>query len=374
MADKPKHDTPMLFGLIVMTITLISIAFWMVLSVQISSGIRWFRVAQLKIASLFTDKFDVLLQQLIALRPEEITPFYLARMTEASNGMLLQPLAGLMIAMAILCYFKRTKHPWVRKFDVEKMIAEQATNFPVTDPVVKFNPLKANYRTPGSPVPSRLPLFAEALSPEEWVAFHSIPVTEGAIDTDAARRAFVRQLGGRWKGAEALPLHLRALFVAFSMKANGQRVESDYFLGRLAKYWQPGRGLKLPSDLRAEIKRKLADPKFGRVTEKIAAQHAFVATAMLRCLQVAREQGGVLAPAQFVWLRAADRTLWYPLNNLGRGAVHTESAGAIAHFRAEKAADKPIPNPQVDAAIEGLKAYLHDNAVTVFPAKELVRA
>ena len=111
----------------------------------------------------------------------------------------------------------------------------------------------------------------------------------------------------------------------------------------------------------------------GRVTEKVAAQHAFVTPAMLRCLQVARDQGGVLAPAQFLWLRGVDRSMWYALNNLGRGAVHTEAAGAIGHFRAERAAGKPIPNPQVDTAIDGLSYYLKENFITTFPAKEYGR-
>jgi intracellular multiplication protein IcmP len=369
MADKQPHDTPMLFALIVGTILLVVILFWLTLSEQISSGIRWVRVGQLTVASMFTDEFDLILDQLKALQPEEITPQYLMIMTEVANKMVTIPIAILMALMGCLAFLKKTQHPFTRKFDLDKIAGEQAENFPVSSPIMRFNPLEANHRTPGSTLPARLPSFAEALSPEEWVSFHSIPIVQGEVDMEAARRAFVKQLGGRWKSAEDLPLHLKALFVAFSMKANGMRVESDIFLGEISKFWQPNKGLVLPMDLRTEIRKKMHDPKFGRVTEKVAAQHAFVATALLRCLQIAREQGGVLAPAQFLWLRAVDRTLWYPMNNLGRAAVHTEAAGAIAHFRAEKAANKPIPNPQVDTAVDGLKFYLRDNDVSVFPAK-----
>ena len=114
----------------------------------------------------------------------------------------------------------------------------------------------------------------------------------------------------------------------------------------------------LTGKLRSQVNKIIRDPKMGMVTAKICRQHAFTSTALLRALKTAREQGGVLAPAQFVWLRAVDRNLWYPLNNLGRAASHIEAAAAMSHFRAELAANKPIPNPQVDPAIIGLEEYL----------------
>jgi intracellular multiplication protein IcmP len=77
--------------------------------------------------------------------------------------------------------------------------------------------------------------------------------------------------------------------------------------------------------------------------------------------------GGVLAPAQFLWLRAEDRNLWYPLNNLGRRSFHAEGAGAMAHYLAEQAADKPLPIPRIDTAIVTLNQYLAANAVSIPP-------
>jgi intracellular multiplication protein IcmP len=70
--------------------------------------------------------------------------------------------------------------------------------------------------------------------------------------------------------------------------------------------------------------------------------------------------GGVLAPAQFLWLRGVDRNLWYALNNLGRRSFHSEGMGAMAHFMAEQAAKKPLPIPRVDTAIITLNQFLSD--------------
>lgn len=369
MGDKPKHDTPVMIGIAGFVILGVCFLIWLGLSEQISSGFRWIRVGELKIASIFTDKYEPLIDQIKAMQPKDITPYYLFAMTEKTNGFYRIFFTLLMAAMACASYFRKEKHPFTRKLNLEGITKELATAFPVVAPITKYNPMN-NARMFGSPVPEKLPPFAEALTPEEWVTHQSISINDDTVDIDQARRAFAKQLGGRWKGVHELPLYAQALFAAFSMKANGQRTQSDEFLGKIAACWQPGRGLVLPPDLRAKIKQVIQDPKMGRVTEKVAAQHAFVVPALLRCLQVAREQGGVLAPAQFLWLRATDRHMWYPMNNLGRGAVHVEAAGALAHFRAERSAGKPIPNPQVDIAVEGVSNYLKENFVTTFPAKE----
>lgn len=373
MAKENPHDLPVLAAITVFVIVLFCILFWMALAPQISSGIRWIRVMELSLASLFTDRYDVLLAQLKALAPEDIRPFYLFRMTEVTMEFYRYPIMAILLIMAVIAYFVKDKHPYARRFDLEGIAKEQAEAFPVTRPIIKFNPLTANHRSLGSPVPERLPPFAEALSPEEWVVHNSIPMQQGIIDRDAARLAFAKQLGGRWKGVSRLPLHARALFAAFALKASGKRSESDEFLGELSRQWEPGKGLVLSSAMRKEIIRIIADPKMGRVMEKIAAQHSFSTPALLRCLNMAREQGGVLAPAQFLWLRAVDRSLWYAMNNLGRGAVHIEGAGSMAHYRAEKSAGKPIPNPLVEPAIDGLMDYLKENHVMQFPAKEYAR-
>jgi intracellular multiplication protein IcmP len=373
MADKKPHDSMIMLGLIFFVIVLVSLVFWFAFYVQISSGLRWIRIAELSLAKPFTNRYDPIIQQLKALRPSDITGAYVIEMTEVVGEVLRIPIAIIFLCMSACTFFIKSNHPYSRKFDIEGLAKEQADAFPVTQPMTKFNPLKDNARAPGSPVPEVLPPFAEALTPEEWVSYNSIPVTDGEVDEDASRLAFAKQLSGRWKGIDALPIYAKALFVAFSMKANGMRTEADEFLGEIAACWEPGKGLVLTPVLRKQIKDKLHDPKFGRITEKIAGLHSFVTPALLRCLQAARDQGGVLAPAQFIWLRAVDRTLWYALNNLGRGGLHPEAAGSLAHYRSEKSAAKPIPNPQVDIAIDGLVRYLKENVITQFPAKEYGR-
>src|SRR5262249_20279507 len=117
--------------------------------------------------------------------------------------------------------------------DLESLIKTQVQTWPVITPIVDFNPTLDNAREPGEPVPANLPLFAEALAPEEWIAFHRIPIANNMPDREAVRRALQLQLGPRWTGLSCLTPAQRCLFAAFSLKGAQKRKESDLLLGRI---------------------------------------------------------------------------------------------------------------------------------------------
>jgi intracellular multiplication protein IcmP len=369
MADDKKPDPIVNWVVIIFILLAIAYGIWYVMGNQISSGTRWVRVAQLYVVSIFTDRYDTFRDQLIALPAGQITFKQFLYMNEIVVGIFRYPLSGLLFFLAWRCYFIDNKNVFTRKFDLEGLIKEHSKVFPVITPITKFNPLKDNSRMQGEPVPAKLPPFAEALMPEEWIAYYDIPMHDNLPDRDAVRRALLPQLGQRWQGPTALPPYAQALFAAFALKVGGERVKSDELLSEISALWEPKQKFRLSKEVKEKVKAALQHPKQGRVLEKVAAQHAFVSCAMLRALQYAREQGGVLAPAQFLWLRAVDRALWYPLNNLGRNAVHIESSGAIIHYRAELSAHKPIPNPQLEQAVDGLVIYMKDHPGLIIPPK-----
>lgn len=261
------------------------------------------------------------------------------------------------------------------RHNLESFIKTQVKMWPVISPIVNFNPSKHSARILGGPVPDKLPLFAEALSPEEWLSFHRIPVVNGVPDREATRRAFISQLGPRWTGFGDLPPYIQGLAAAFALKGVQKREESDEFLGRLSLCWSAEKGYNLTSELMADIKAILKDPEVGGKALEIAGKHAYRTTALLGLLQWARFMGGVLAAAQFLWLRGVDRELWYALNNQGRRSFHTEGAGAIAHFMAESSAKKALPIPRMDTAIVTLNIYMGgDVPITVPPREEPSKA
>lgn len=373
--------------------------FWYYFDVQVRDMVRWIRHTEMWLISLFVGgdytvtfagdpvnfesafKGDAQL-----LRPGEdpntsiyygVANYDAAALTRTHlslfNALAMQPLrlifVGLLGLAALWCIFRGPYTQYRTRLGLEGLIKRQSKNFPVIAPFVSFNPAAQPPRPPGSPVPAELPLFAEALGPEEWLAYYGIPIPDGKVDKDAAARAFMRQLGGRWKGPQALAPHRQILLAAFCLKAARKRGESDEMLGRLAQCWNFKGGLKLSRDkkLLKEAQAVLRNKDLSGKTLALCNRHAFITTAMLRALATAREQGGVLAPAQFVWLRAHDRMLWYPLNNLGRQSYHMEAMGAMAHFKAERMTQRPIPVPKVKDAVDTISDYMSSSRARPVP-------
>jgi intracellular multiplication protein IcmP len=353
---------------------------------------RWLRFGELWFINLFYHHYDSCLDWLRYARTNDANPSpgiisatqtcfgsdYLVRVgpTEASSYymMSMPPLVALgaeamrfyrwpmilvLAYIAVYALFYSPNNKFRTKHTLESFIATQAKMWPVISPIVKFNPSDTG-RILGAEVPDKLPLFAEPLSPEEWVSWNRIPVVNGIPDRDATRRAFIQQLGPRWTSIDSVPPHIKALLATFALRGAQKREESDDLLGRLALSWSPDKGLVLDGALTAEINRIIRDPELGGKIVPVCEQHAWRTTALLGVLRWARNMGGVLAPAQFLWLRGEDRALWYPMNNLGRRSYHSEGAGAMAHFMAEEAAKRPLPIPRVDTAIVTLNTYLHD--------------
>lgn len=346
---------------------------WPMMDDQVKSVIRWIRWSEMKLVSLFIDEdkhtvfwqgrrfnFGQVMEQLPDVPPEKLTGTTLG----VISYLALKPMQWLFMAvLAIMGLWAYTSGPGTqfrRKLNLDGLIGVQAKVFRAIVPFVRFNPSTQPPRPPGSPVPAELPAFAEALGPEEWLAYTRNPLPDGKIDEHAAYIAFAQQLGPRWQGYKGLPPYKQILLAAFCLKASRKRKDSDRMLGRLAMCWSFEKGLQLSRDrkLLGEARRVLANKALsGKVLQK-ANMHAFQTTALLRALQTAREEGGVLAPAEFVWLRAHDRTLWYPMNNLGRQGFHMEALGAMAHFKAEKLTSRPIPRPKLDTAIGSIREYI----------------
>lgn len=281
----------------------------------------------------------------------------------ASTYMTMVPLRpiflGLLVAMTLWAILFGPGTGYRRRMGLEALMREQARSFPAIAPILKFNPMNMPYRVLGQPVPATLPMFAEALSPEEWVAFHEIRIQNKQLDLNQAYQALMKQLGPRWQGPLKLPLHAQALYAAFALRHARKRKDSEALLDQLSLSWTAEGGLKLSPKIKAQIRKIIKDPKLGGALQKYADQHAYATTALLRCLSRAREEGGVLAPASFLWLRGFDRTLWYPLNNLGRKSYHAEAVGALVHYTNELIAEQKIPTPRFDDVIKGIETTIH---------------
>lgn len=361
--------------------------FWYFYATDVRNIIRWIRYGEMWVLSWFIDNdYSVIFNGREAnwQKGFEDTPKWRAGVLTAQHmsffsALAMQPLKIIFTVIfaggGLWCIFYGPGTHYRRRMNLETFMRQQARNFPVIAPLVSFNPAKQPPRPPGSPVPAELPAFAEALGPEEWLAYNSIAVPNGKIDEESAASAFVQQLGGRWKGPSALKPYQQILLAAFCLKAARKRAEADEMLGRLASCFR-NETLKLGHDrnLLRDARRILRDSSIAGKTLAQTNRHAYVTTALLRALHFARAEGGVMAPAQFVWLRAHDRALWYPLNNLGRQSYHMEALGAMAHFKAERMTQRPIPVPKVDGAVQTIREYMASRRARPIPVLDYSRS
>lgn len=388
--ENSSHDNAIGWAIMLIVLGGFVYLVWTVLDDEIRDLVRWLRYAQMWIvyagfqlaeaAGLYDGSYTVEFNKrevpwekgfadTARFDKEDLTYWHLTYFSHLAMQPLHYLYAGILGAAGIWALRSGPKTHFRQKLGLEGLITRQAKNFAVISPFVAFNPSKQPPRPPGSPVPAELPLFAEALGPEEWIAYYEIPVPDGKIDEGAAARTFALQLGPRWNGWERIAPYKQVLLAAFCLKAARKRTESDNMLGRLARCWDMKKGLVLSRDrrLHGEALKVLRNKKMsGELLDK-TNRHAYETTALLRALVTAREEGGVLAPAQFVWLRAFDRILWYPINNIGRQSFHMEAVGALAHYKMEKLTDRPIPVPKVDGAVQTLKEYMGSRMARPIP-------
>lgn len=391
-AENTLHENAIGWAILLVVLGVLLAVFWYYYDHEVRNIVRWIRYAEMWIVKIFIDLFEMIGlvkdgQYTIFYREQELpwqpgfefTPSipknnlryeHLAYFDVLAMQPLKIPFVIILGLGALWCTFRGPNTQYRQKLGIEGLIRRQSLVFPVIAPFIDFNPSTQPPRPPGTPVPADLPSFAEALGPEEWVAFEEIPVPDGKLDEEAAHAAFCKQLGERWVGPSKLPPYKQVLLASFCLKAARKRKEADAMLGRLAMCWTFKDGLKLGKDktLLKEARKVLQDKKLSGETLAKVNQHAYVTTAMMRALIVAREEGGVLAPAQFVWLRGFDRTLWYPLNNMGRQSYHMEALGAMAHYVSEKRTSRPIPVPKVGGAVSAIKKYMASTRVRPIPS------
>jgi intracellular multiplication protein IcmP len=381
-AENTLYENAIGWAIMLVVLGVVVWLFWYFFDAEVRGLVRWIRYSEMWLISWFVgDDYTVnyLGREVNWQRGFEDTPKWKINKLTYSHlayfgALSMQPLKWVFISLCgaagIWCLFYGPNTQYRQKLGLEGLITRQAKNFPVIAPFVQFNPSTQPPRPPGVPVPAELPDFAEALGPEEWLAYNVIPCPDGKVDEVAAAKAFRKQLGERWKGPQGLAPYKQVLLAAFCLKASRKRADADDMLGRLALCWSFKGGLKLSKDrtLLREARRILRDKNLaGKMLAEIN-RHAFETTAMLRALAFARSEGGVMAPAQFVWLRAHDRTLWYPLNNLGRQSFHMEALGAMSHYRAEKMTQRPIPVPKLEDALDTIKTYMSSSRARPIPA------
>lgn len=173
-----------------------------------------------------------------------------------------------------------------------------------------------------------------------------------------AREVLMTQLGSKWAGSDDLPVLVRALYAALIAIACGDKDTGFNLLRQFNATWDhptkkdPTIGFDVSG-----VDEAIYKFEGNGIIQAMLKQHAYVNPMMIAALFAARRKGKVLC-SSFLWLKIADRTLWYSLNQAGGQTAWSEAAGPWSHYLTEKIVGRAIEAPQVDEALRGLVEFL----------------
>lgn len=370
-ASWPSHDDNGGFFLVICVVGAAALAFvaWMNWHGAISSAVMALHHYKISLLQHFTDRFDQADAQMAAADPEAVGVRDLYSIARAVGQSFLVPAVAFMLTLAGVCMWRAAPSRYKRAFDLDGLVREQARSFPTAAAFAR--------RHPGlvAPAPDVRPLDL-ALLPEEWAERHARR-KDGSFDEAAARRALALQLGPPWHGVAGAAPPVRAVFAVFALHRMERRREALHLLGRLSealaapgkdKPGGPPASLTLPRAAMRAVDAVLGQADAVGPAAAVCARHAYTHTALMALLNEARRKAGVLAPAQFVWLKLLDRPLWYALHSLGFETegfgrhLHPnpciEAAGARDHWAAERVAGRPLVEPETARALDAVRDAL----------------
>ncbi len=367
-----SDDDMMVLSLIVIVVGLGLFGYlaWSSYHGEISAAVIAWRRWEIGLLSRFTDAFAAADRQMAASNPYGVSVGALYRISNAVGAAWRLPACVVMAILGGVCMFRAAPSRYRRRLDPKGLAVELGRSF---TSAAAFIDQGLKLVSPGKPV---LRPADYALTAEEWIERYALG-SDGEFDERRASSALISQLGARWTKAETASIPVLVVYVAFSLHLFGRRDEALRLLGEVgdtltgeangADGTGPRTPLEVSEQIAAECRQLLRDHAVFADADAIMQRHAWTTTALMSLLNTARMRSGVLAPAQFAWLKLVDRPLWYALQSLGFETEGTgrylhpnarvEAAGARDHWAVERAADIPILEPSFDRALVALQRH-----------------
>jgi intracellular multiplication protein IcmP len=275
----------------------------------------------------------------------------LVKLSTAVGNYLRYPLTALMLIGAAILYFGSAAAKLRCVFDAKSFRIAEQDNWPQIKPILGVDLVKQ--KLDEGP-------WAISLSPMRFCKKLNLLDVEtrngkyaATLRRGAAYRILSLQLGPKWCGAERLPPYLKALFAICAARINEDKKSAENLLDQIA-ISSAGKEFNF-SGVDALMHKYMNSKKVVQITNL----HGYVTTVLASMLVGARA-AGVLATAEFLWLKPIDRRMWYMLNSVGRPTAVAEISGAFAHWLAEKKIGLPLMVPMVEEAVRGLEVVLSE--------------
>ncbi len=261
------------------------------------------------------------------------------------------PVIATLFILAIIAYFRHATMVFRQRYNVNSLKEAESDNWPQIQPVLSLNLVKQDLEQ-GPWAMAKTPL--DYCKEQGIVALgEKNKKTIWMINKGAAMRLFTMQLGPLWKDLFNLPIHIKALIVIFIARAQRDRAVAKRFLSQIARSAASGQ-----LDF-SGVSEQLVNYRDSKILKWLDLRHAYVRTMMATLLEIARADG-ILATAEFLWLKPVDRKLWYILNCVGRQTAFIEVSGIFAHWKAEQSLGRAMTTPMVTEAVKALDLCIQD--------------
>lgn len=339
---------------------------WYVFKQQIISGILIFKSAELWLIGLVWPKAEVMRQKILSLQAQsgDVTFQELVAVVGQVGQYFMIPAMAIMLVLGFALFNRGVGTRFRTVYTMKTLLEREVKNWPQITPIVKENLVDVDIDD--GP-------WAMAKTPMEFAKEHGLlkiqrkTLEEGMLRKDAklfatlvksnANQFMVKQLGPQWTSVDQLPMHTKALFAIFAARIAGNADAAHDMLVQISK---SANGGKLNF---SGVKELLVKYEKNTVVQTTISRHAYVLTVMATLLNVARASG-VLASAEFLWLKVIDRRLWYMLNAVGRQTPTVEVAGPFAHWRIEYTLERPFRTPMIENATKALDEAVQNQIYT----------
>jgi intracellular multiplication protein IcmP len=330
----------------------------------ISALVIKLKLFEVQLLGLFTNSLQTQLLWLKTVNPANVQPIDIATIAQITGSYLRFPVLIVLGVLGILLLLGNSVSNYKTIYSMQSLLEEEKSNWPQIAPVVTLDLVKQDiengewYRCMTTNIFAKKHVFLvqQKYQNQEHSLSHKRKLSYAVLKDDAAK-VFALQLGRYWTSADELNIHTKALFAIFAAKANHDRNAVNAMLNQIAASAIGGK-----PDFTG-VQEMLDKYKNTKSVQKVVSKHAYILTAMASLLELSRKDG-VLATAEFLWLKPIDRKLWYMLNNVGRQTAFIEVAGPYAHWLAERAIGHKLLMPMIEPAINGFEIAIKEFAFT----------
>lgn len=358
--NQSKNDYAILW--ILATIFIISGLLWYFFSEQLKLAFLYLRKGESMLVQIFSEKLNPLISKLDAdiayQNTENLNVFQMVEISELVGSYLMWPSIGILALMGLFMLKNHSNMRWNTKHNMDTLIRQEQKNWPQIAPVVPLDLVTMDINK-GPWAMAKNPMqFAKAYKLLEVEKVGDVKAAWKVADNykatlikEKAYRVLVGQMGPMWQGIDKLPPYTKAIFSIFCARCEHKADEALDYFRELAQNAAKGDMQYARTD---EFLKKYSNNK---AVKRCTERHAYVYTVMASMLELARTDG-VLASADFLWLKPVDRKLWLMLCTVGRQTAPPEVAGPWAHWLAEKEMHRSLSVPMVDEGIVALEKAL----------------